>query len=47
MGLIIITLPYNIQQANNAKEFKMLLQRKLNNRTKQGLKRVKTHMSCS
>jgi hypothetical protein len=38
MDLIVITLPCNIQQANNAKEFKMLLQRKLNNKTKQGLK---------
>jgi hypothetical protein len=47
MGLIVITLPYNIQQANNAKEFKMLLQRKLNNRTKHGLKRVNTQLNCS
>jgi len=47
MDLIVITLPCYIQQANNAKEFKMLLQRKLNNRIKQGLKRVKTQMNCS
>jgi hypothetical protein len=47
MGLIVITLPCNIQQAKNVKEFKMLLQTKLNNKTKQGLKRVKTQMSCS
>jgi len=47
MGLIVITLPCNIQQANSAKEFKMLLQKKVNNRTKQGLKRVNTQLSCS